>query len=1006
MTTPQPRPHQVTALADLTRALAVHDRTQLVMACGTGKTFVGRWHAQTSDSEQVLVLLPSLALVAQTLREWRRATGQQNTGWRFRALVVCSDPTTAEGVAERHLGDDELPITAATWDQYGARVTTDPAAAARFLRDHKPGLPQVVFSTYHSSPVVQAAQARSEAVFDLAICDEAHRLAGRPSQAFTTVLDNRKIVARKRVFMTATPKAFAGEDGTSMDDPRLFGPVAHTVTFGEAIAAGLLTDYQVLVVAGRSPEVEADAHTTVPAALVQAIDHHQLRRVLSFHGRVVKAEAFAAHMDGRTTPGGRAIHARHVSGSMKAGTRGAALEWLAEPGDDVRLVSNARCLSEGVDVPAVDGILFADQRSSVVDIIQAIGRVLRPSEGKERGTIILPVTLPDDGDDDTTLTLSAFAHVWTVLRGLRAHDQRLADEIDHATREYARNPGRRGGYRIPRIEYVFPDSLDLGTVRLRTVQEIGSMWERNYALAEQWATTNDGRLMPRGAKGPDGTISIGEWAEQQRIAHRRGLLPADRAARLAQIPGWSWDKTETRWTQTLEILRRYAAEHGTVADHHSGESRFVGMDDADMPRRNLGIWMAAQRQAYRLGTLNTDRATALEQLPGWAWDGGLSAVDVDMVEALRQFVEFEKHANVPDDHLEDGLRLGAWCWAVRRRAVTGHLSPVLYDEVLAATPSKFRAAERFQWEKVETQWRIGYFALLQFTDREGTATPTGRVREKLPDTVHNLGQWAALQRLRYRRGELDQRHTSLLETLPGWVWEVEPHRVEPSEPLELPSGRHGTAMAYQRHACRCIDCLEWRRSTDIARLARKRQLKDPVSAIRVRRHLEQLEAAHIAGEKDSSMRNGRTLIAAISGVSLGVIRKILKGEALQVEREHEARLLATTAEMCAAARTQTGSRGRSTSRLTTKIDPGPTWVLLDDLAGRGFGISWVSRELGYAGALQITRDRKLSARIHDAIAALHTRVGDLVMPDLPKSTARPTLAELLADHNNDQAGAA
>lgn len=222
-TTPTPRPHQVAALTDLTAALAVHDRTQLVMACGTGKTLVGRWHAQASDANQVLVLLPSLALVAQTLREWRRATGQLNAGWRFEALVVCSDPTTAAGVAERTAEDDKTDVDANTWSAVGAEVTTDPRRAARFLRNHRPNRPQVVFSTYHSSPVIAQAQAATDVAFDLAICDEAHRLAGSPSAAFATVLDARRIVARKRLFMTATPKD-RGE--TSMDDPRTFGPVA------------------------------------------------------------------------------------------------------------------------------------------------------------------------------------------------------------------------------------------------------------------------------------------------------------------------------------------------------------------------------------------------------------------------------------------------------------------------------------------------------------------------------------------------------------------------------------------------------------------------------------------------------------------------------------------------------------------------------------------------------------------------------------------------------------
>lgn len=996
MTTPTPRPHQIAALTDLTAALSVHDRTQLVMACGTGKTLVGRWHAQASDARQVLVLLPSLALVAQTLREWRRATGQVSTGWRFEALVVCSDPTTTAGVAER-TAEDEVDVDATTWSDVGAEVTTDPRRAARFLRSHDPARPQVVFSTYHSSPVIAEAQAATDATFDLVICDEAHRLAGNPSTSFATVLDPRRIVARKRLFMTATPKD--GGD-SSMDDPRAFGPVAHTVSFGDAIAAGLLTDYQVLVVAGHGSDA-TDPDTTVPAALTTAIDHHGLTRILSFHGRVAKAAAFAAAMDMRTTAGGHQIRAKHVAGTMRTSDRVATLEWLGGRGGEVRMVSNARCLSEGVDVPAIDGIMFADKRTSIVDIIQAIGRVLRPAPGKRIGTIILPVELDETGDDDTTLFLSSYAAVWTVLRGLRAHDQRFADEVDHAVREQART-GHRGGFRLPRINFVFPDGFDQTTLQLRVVQEVGSMWERNYGLLQAWADHHHGKLLPRGAKSLDGTISLGEWAEQQRIARRRGLLDATRSARLEQIPGWSWDKSETRWHNTLKLLAAYAAEHGTIAEHEAGESRFAGIYDADTPRRHLGVWMATQRQAYRLGTLPDDKRELLEALPGWAWDANLPELDVAMVEALRQFVEFEKHATVPDDHVEDGLRLGAWCWAIRRRWLTDHLAPALHDEIIAATPSRDRSGIRWQWEKIETQWRIGYFALKQYTAREGTATPPGTHREQLPDTLHGLGQWSALQRLRHRRNELDDAKVQLLDALPGWRWEVELQRVDPEEPVQLrPGQQHGTPGAYARpNNCRCAPCLEWRRGSDRDRLAKKRELKDPVPALRVRRHLERIEQAILDSQIDAGSRNGRTIVAAISGVSLGHVRKVLSG-ATHLERQHETRLLAVTVDMVLAARTQSGSRGRATSQLTTRVDSGPTFELIDDLAARGFGPTWIGRELGYTGAPQFRRGRQIASYIANAVADLHARVGDLSLAHLRKNDAHPTLAQLLAQRAAD-----
>lgn len=1025
--TVHPRPHQVTALTALATALAVNDRTQLVMACGTGKTLVGRWHAQASDSQRVLVLLPSLALVAQTLQEWRRATGNVATGWRFRALVVCSDPTTTAGFAERagEAGepDDELDVDAKTWDQVEARVTTDAGVAARLLRDCPPGRPQVMFSTYHSSPVVAAAQKQlgEAADFDLVICDEAHRLAGRPSKAFTTVLDTDRIRAGKRLFMTATPKAFTAasgfEDGISMDDVALFGPVAHTVSFGAAIDAGLLCDYQVLVVSEQattgSESRPADLAHTVPAALVKAIDRYGLRRVLSFHGRVAKAAAFAAEVDGRHTQSAQAVVARHVSGSMRTEERMRTLRWLGAAGPEVRVVSNARCLSEGVDVPAVDGVLFADRRTSVVDIIQAIGRVLRPAPGKTVGTIVLPVTLPVDGDDDTGLALSAFEHVWTVLRGLRAHDQRLAEELDDASRRWARADGsdepwhwrvktaRGGGFRIPRVEFVFPEGVEgrqlLADMELRTVQAVGSMWEENYGLLQTWAEAHDGKLIPTTAQA-EGGVRLGQWVLNQRILHRRDALDPDRARRLEEIPGWAWDPKDARWWQTLDLVKDFAA--GTVdgrtglAHNETGKSRFDDVYTRETPRIWLGVWMARQRQDHRMGTLAPDRVAGLEAIDGWTWDGGLPAGEIEMVEALREFVEFEKHAGVPEGHVDGDLRLGAWCWAVRRRRLTGRLAPALYDEILAATPSK-DLTERFQWEFDETRWRLGYFALRQFTDREGAARPRGSHREELPDVDYGLGQWCAQQRLKYRRGELDQRYAELLEALPGWLWEIPLQRVEPQEPVDLPTGsRHGTPGAYQNFGCRCAECLEWRRASDVDRLAEKRKVKDPVPAVAFRRRVEEIEAGLDTEANDDGARNGRMLISAVSAVSIGVIRAVMRGERDQVERDHERRMLATTLEDCLQARNQEGSRGRTTSTLLGLVDSAPTFARLEDLKGRGFGLTWVSRELEYAGGLQLKRHARIRGHLAQRVADLHHRVGDLVMPTLPVTVRKPTLAEL------------
>jgi predicted helicase len=242
----RPRPHQRRAIKDCVQGLAVSDRGQLVMACGTGKTLVGPFLAEQMAAKRVLVLVPSLSLLGQTLREWATAT-------EFDYLAVCSDDTVSK---------DEQDAIVASTSELGIPVTTDAERIARFLRRRGQEM-KVVFSTYQSSPQIAAAQANRVPAFDLVIADEAHRCAGPQAGVFATVLDAKKTKGKKRVFMTATPRDFTGRvkkeakeadwEVASMDEEAKFGSVLHRLTFAKAIEQDLLSDYQVVVAPSSSP---------------------------------------------------------------------------------------------------------------------------------------------------------------------------------------------------------------------------------------------------------------------------------------------------------------------------------------------------------------------------------------------------------------------------------------------------------------------------------------------------------------------------------------------------------------------------------------------------------------------------------------------------------------------------------------------------------------------------------------------------------------------------------
>ena len=462
-----PRPHQQDAIDSALAHLAdPGTRGKLLMACGTGKTLVGLRIAEriAGQGGRILVLIPSLALLSQTLRAWL-----DDATVPIRAFAVCSDSQT--GRPRRSAADTaDMDVLDLAWP-----ATTDAAVlAARALPD-APDAMTVVFATYQSSGIVSEAQLnRGLPAFDLAVADEAHRTAGalipgeNPSP-FVRIHDEEAIRADRRLYMTATPKVYAasardraGEHAAtlcSMDDENRYGPVLHETRFGDAVDRDLLSDYRVIVLtvpeslaAGiRIREFEDGAQLTLDEqgkmiGCLRALaktdadqfpedDRAPMRRAIAFcnlvkssqrlEGRIEDvAEAYAETYGNGHAP---AVSARHVDGTFNATARGEALAFLEEaPEGETRILTNARCLTEGVDVPALDGILFMHPRKSQIEVVQAVGRVMRKAPGKRLGYVILPVVVPSAASPEQALADDKrWQTVWQMLNAIRSHDERF-----------------------------------------------------------------------------------------------------------------------------------------------------------------------------------------------------------------------------------------------------------------------------------------------------------------------------------------------------------------------------------------------------------------------------------------------------------------------------------------------------------------------------------------------------------------------------------------------------
>lgn len=481
----QLRPHQRTALARVKEGLAASDRGKLIMACGTGKTFTSLKIAEelVGAGGTVLFLVPSIALLSQSLREW-----SQEASVELRPFAVCSD--TKVGRRTRAQVDEDISVV-----DLALPATTNPTRLHERLADTAAGAGKltVVFSTYQSIEVVSQAQALGPPDFDLVICDEAHRttgatLVGAEESAFVRVHDNEFLRAAKRLYMTATPriyddasKAKAGEAQAllaSMDDEAIYGPELHRLGFGEAVSAGLLTDYKVLVLAvdegavsrtfqaqmaDENSELKLDDVAKIvgcwnglakrgqiesgfagdPAPMTRAVAFARSikdskRFAETFRGIVADyvAQAGIADDDPATDDHPLICDVEHVDGTFNILARNEKLDWLKGTigAREARVLSNARCLSEGVDVPALDAVMFLNPRKSVVDVVQSVGRVMRKAPGKQYGYIILPIGIPaDKKPEDALRDNERYAVVWEVLQALRAHDERfdaMVNKID------------------------------------------------------------------------------------------------------------------------------------------------------------------------------------------------------------------------------------------------------------------------------------------------------------------------------------------------------------------------------------------------------------------------------------------------------------------------------------------------------------------------------------------------------------------------------------------------
>ena len=638
------RPHQRQAIAATLKRFKSENRLTLHMACASGKTRTSLRIAEKMEGNLVLVCVPTLALLSQTLEEWRN-----HAEIPFQSLCVCSDSSVT---------DIDEP------EDFDIEVTTNVDEIRKFLR-HREDAPEswsVIFSTYNSLPTISEAILEEDDLIDLVVADEAHRTAtgGKKGEgSFKTVLDNDKVPAWKRLFCTATLKMYApnvkaraasaGYELASMDDETLYGPIAYRFSFSTAIKKKMLADYRVILMGVASSEIEdlikkrafvtsdgevIDAGTLAThLALAKSIKRFGLKKIIAYHSCIKDAVVFSddTHpysfqhsLRASKTLQDRPVWTAAVSSRQRARKRLSVLTRLRSS-DEIAVVSNARCLTEGIDVPALDAVMFTHPKHSVVDIVQAIGRAIRIPTGwapKNRndfpppGYIIIPVIMKED-DPDASIDETNYATVAAVLRQLRTVDEGLGDTIDRFRVQQGEVlPKDSASPLFSKLDIVdIPEGLDAEFLKKKITSRIVELsadyWQKHFYVLEDWASKH-GHARPHSGKTVNKEVRqgvihknlrIGDWVGRQRTAFRKGLLTQTQITLLEGLPKWSWDVRQDTWDE--HVVRFCAWKEGKTSRPP-----------------HIWKWMSRVRKDYQNSSLIQERIDELESLPSWTWTVG------------------------------------------------------------------------------------------------------------------------------------------------------------------------------------------------------------------------------------------------------------------------------------------------------------------------------------------------------------------------------------------------
>ncbi len=739
----KPYLHQEAAITNAIKELKKVDRATVVMPCGTGKTLVCMWVAERLKAKNIVLFVPSLALIHQTALEWAKATSKS-----LSLMAICSDQTVA-------LDEDGIIVEK---DEFWFPVLSEPEEIKKFLKTPANNKEiKVVFCTYQSSFTL--AEAVDNFRFDFSVCDEAHRTAVIGESYFSAPLFDEYIPINKRLFVTATPKQYSlnkkdREDDfaavLSMDNEQIYGGHCHVLSFRKAIEQEIISDYKIIF-----PEVTSDMvademklrgeadlsenavySAAMQIALKKAIQITNASKIITFHARVKEAEQFAKSLKQNKIIPGCQIY--HVNGKQSSVIRKTVMHDFE--GHSKSLITNARCLTEGIDAPSVDMVAILSNKKSKIDIIQAIGRALRKHPGKQCGYILVPVFVDTAAGETYEEALYKPEHqvLFELLLALEQHDELLCEAVKGG-KLYEGYTGKQNLELLDNFFDITSQKI-LSSYKFRKalaitiIDRLGSNWDKMFGLLVKFKQQHGHCIVPVAYEDKQ----LASWTHNQCTAYKRGVLPQDRIDRLNAL-GFLWDIRDDIWNNLYLCLVSFKQKYS----HCLVSSRID---------KKLAYWINRQRILYKNGNLSEEKINLLNAID-FEWEPQELCWN-KMYKRLEKFHKKFGHSRVPEGYKDKELAK----WVKNQRNL--YKKDVLPQERIEALNSL-----GFLWVVFESTWLEMYQELVGFYKEFGHCLVPKNYENK------KLVWWVGTQRNVYKNKSLSQEKIDKLNAI-EFVWDA------------------------------------------------------------------------------------------------------------------------------------------------------------------------------------------------------------------------------------------